>query len=182
MRPREKKPGTSNLQVTARQFVRSEKLSLAREFRKKPTSAEKKAWALLRNRGILGLKFRRQQVIDGFVVDFYCAEFRLAIELDGSVHDSQFARYYDEQRTSHLKSRGISIIRLKNDALTAETLERALNRFLGARDTFPLSVCGEGTGGEVIACGSPSPYPTNRGADLARFRRPPQRLPAATHR
>ncbi len=63
--------------------IDARKLTLARTFRRAPTPAEAAAWQILRNRGLFGLKFRRQQVIAGFIVDFYCSAARLALELDG---------------------------------------------------------------------------------------------------
>jgi len=65
----------------------AQRFALARALRHRPTPAERHAWTLLRNRGILGLKFRRQHVLHGFIVDFYCASERVVIELEGSPHD-----------------------------------------------------------------------------------------------
>jgi len=62
---------------------RSLKVALAKINRSEPTAAEAAAWDLLRNRRCLGLKFRRQHVIRGFIVDFYCPELRIAVEVDG---------------------------------------------------------------------------------------------------
>jgi very-short-patch-repair endonuclease len=62
----------------------SRKFAQARELRRDATSTERYAWSLLRNRGVLGLKFRRQHVLHGFVVDFYCAAERLVLELEAS--------------------------------------------------------------------------------------------------
>jgi len=59
------------------------KKRFARSLRKNQTPAEMKVWKLLRNRRFLGLKFRRQHVVEGFVVDFYCPECKIAIEIDG---------------------------------------------------------------------------------------------------
>jgi very-short-patch-repair endonuclease len=57
----------------------------ARAFRKCPAASEACAWNILRDRGVLGLKFRRQHVIDGYVVDFFCVEHRLVLEIDGHI-------------------------------------------------------------------------------------------------
>ena len=91
------------------------KVHLAREFRRHPTDAEEKAWAILRNRQVLGLKFRRQHVIDGFIVDFYCAEKRLILEIDGAAHDNAMADDYDETRSNHFASRGLNVLRIRNE-------------------------------------------------------------------
>jgi very-short-patch-repair endonuclease len=66
--------------------VQQVKLRRARELRRELTIAERNAWEILRNRRVLGFKFRRQHVIDGFIVDFFCKELRLVIELDGAGH------------------------------------------------------------------------------------------------
>jgi very-short-patch-repair endonuclease len=98
------------------------KVHLSRRFRHNPTEAEKKAWNLLRNRQILGLKFRRQRVIDGFIVDFYCAEERLILEIDGAVHDDAIARDYDQVRSSHFASKGLNVLRIRNEDVTVSHL------------------------------------------------------------
>ena len=83
---------------------RGVKIALARGNRHDPTPAEAAAWALLRNRRCLGLKFRRQHVIRGFIVDFYCAEFHLALEVDGGVHGDRVQAEFDEARSRALAS------------------------------------------------------------------------------
>jgi very-short-patch-repair endonuclease len=75
--------------------IDARKLALARSFRKNPTPAEAAAWRLLRGSKIHGLKFRRQQIIAGFLVDFYCAPLRLVLELDGGVHRDPAQREHD---------------------------------------------------------------------------------------
>lgn len=89
----------------------------ARENRRNPTSAEKKIWyEVLGKKEFDGLKFTRQKPIDNFIIDFYCSELMLAIEIDGDSHDEQ--REYDEQRTRKLNGLGITVIRyMNNDVL-----------------------------------------------------------------
>ena len=70
---------------------------------------------MLRNRQIKNLKWRRQQVIEGFIADFYCAELNVVIEIDGSIHDDEEVKEYDEYRTSVFASKGIRVYRLKNE-------------------------------------------------------------------
>ena len=89
-----------------------DKLRSARMFRQAPTSAEAMLWLGLRRRFLAGLKFRRQHMLAGYVVDFYCPALRLAIEVDGGVHDAQRARA--AQRTVHLARLGIRVLRLPN--------------------------------------------------------------------
>src|SRR5271166_3899325 len=96
--------------ITRGQYVAAEKLELARRFRKSPTSDEEALWQALRHDGLAGLHFRRQQVIDGFIADFYCATARLAVELDGPVHGGQSEE--DARRDRIFASRGIRTLRI----------------------------------------------------------------------
>jgi len=93
---------------------------------------------------MFGLKFRRQHVIAGFVVDFSCAELRLVLELDGPGHTDAIQRDYDATRTAHLESRGLHVIRLKNDAAREAAL-RSLLEDLTRRSPSPQR--GEGVRG-----------------------------------
>lgn len=99
------------------QRVSHVKLLRSRELRKDMTPAERVLWARLRSGRLLGFRFRRQQVIAGFIVDFYCHAARLVIELDGSSHQGQAD--YDSDRDSALMALGLTILRFSNeDALT----------------------------------------------------------------
>ncbi|MCU0641352.1 MAG: endonuclease domain-containing protein [Candidatus Margulisbacteria bacterium] len=91
------------------------KRDFARQLRQDQTAAEEKAWSLLRNNQIGGLKFRRQHVVEGFVVDFYCPRLKLAIELDGGVHDRKMNKDYDELRQIELESKGVAVLRFRNE-------------------------------------------------------------------
>ena len=62
------------------------KKDLARSFRRNPTKAEGVLWQALRRHQVLNLHFRRQQIIDGYVADFYCEKLRLVVEADGKIH------------------------------------------------------------------------------------------------
>lgn len=97
------------------QKINPKKLELARQFRKNPTKSEDEVWQMLRNRQIRNLKWRRQQVIDGFIADFYCAELNVVLEIDGAVHDNEDVKEYDAYRTSVLESKGIRMFRLRNE-------------------------------------------------------------------
>jgi very-short-patch-repair endonuclease len=85
---------------------------IARQMRHIPTPAEEQLWQKLRNRGVHGAKFRRQHVIDRFIVDFYCHEARLIIEVDGSIHD--YTQDEDAIRQEFLESLGLRVIRFSN--------------------------------------------------------------------
>ena len=96
-------------------------LKLARELRTKQTDAEHLLWRLLRSRQFYGLKFRRQHPIAPYVLDFYCHEERLGIELDGGQHNEPDAKRRDQERTMFLESKGIQIIRFWNNEVLQET-------------------------------------------------------------
>ncbi|MBN1129303.1 MAG: endonuclease domain-containing protein [Chitinispirillaceae bacterium] len=97
------------------QKVTGKKMKFSRQLRKKMTDAEKALWKRLRNRQVAGLKFRRQQVIEGFIADFYCEELKLVIEVDGSIHQRREQIEYDAHRDQVFKNRGIKVIRFSND-------------------------------------------------------------------
>jgi len=101
--------------IVRRQTVASEKLLLAKRLRHELTPAERALWSILRRNGLDGFHFRRQQVIEGFIVDFYCDAAKLAIELDGSVHEEQWK--YDESRDKAISLRGVRVLRISNDAM-----------------------------------------------------------------
>lgn len=86
---------------------------IARQKRKEPTEAENILWQRLRNRQLSGFKFRRQHCIERFIVDFYCAEASLVIEVDGPIHD--YHREEDKIREIFIKSQHLRIIRFSNE-------------------------------------------------------------------
>jgi very-short-patch-repair endonuclease len=92
--------------------ARPEKLRQARLFRCLPTSTEAILWQQLRRKIVGGFRFRRQHIIAGYIVDLYCPALRLAIEIDGGVHDKHRDR--DEQRTVHLDRLGVTVLRIAN--------------------------------------------------------------------
>ncbi len=87
--------------------------ALARAMRGRQSDAEAAVWWLVRSRN-LGVKFRRQHPIGRFVLDFYCPELRLAIEVDGSQHAEDAARARDAARSVALRQQGIRVIRFTN--------------------------------------------------------------------
>ena len=91
----------------------SEQKILRKELRSHATPAEAVLWKMLKGRNADGMKFRRQQGIGPYVLDFYCPELRLCVELDGSSHDYKYE--YDEQRTEFLQKQGIRVLRFRND-------------------------------------------------------------------
>jgi very-short-patch-repair endonuclease len=95
------------------QKVSAVKAARARELRQNMTPAEKVLWQALRANRLDGIHFRRQQVIAGFIVDFYCHAASLVIEVDGGIHVHQAES--DRQREQALTERGFRVIRFQNE-------------------------------------------------------------------
>ena len=91
----------------------------ARHLRNHPTEAESLLWQHLRRSQILGRKFRRQEPIGPYIVDFLCFDPMLVIEIDGSQHTGLIA--YDAERSSFLERRGFKVIRFWNHEVLAQT-------------------------------------------------------------
>ena len=102
----------SRRNIVIGQRVALEKVKLARMLRNQMTEEEKRLWQHLRANRLDGFRFRRQQIIDGFIVDFYCHSVGLVIEVDGEVHQNQVA--YDAKRDGILKARGLRVMRISN--------------------------------------------------------------------
>jgi type I restriction enzyme M protein len=96
-------------------------LARRRALRGRATEAERLLWRLLRSRQFLDLKFRRQHPIGPYIVDFYCAHRRLAVELDGGQHFTLEGQAYDRRRTAYLARRGIRVLRFTNRELFENT-------------------------------------------------------------
>lgn len=99
----------------------TEILRRARELRRDQTNAETLLWFFLRNRRMAGFKFKRQQTIGPYIVDFYCAGKKLAIELDGGGHAEESQESYDLQRSDWLSREGIEVLRFWNNQLLTQT-------------------------------------------------------------
>jgi len=97
----------------------------ARQNRQSATLAEQILWQLVRHRGVANYKFRRQQPLGPFCVDFYCAARRLVVELDGSSHHGR--EEYDRRRQRWLEEQGFFVLRFKNE----QVQERALDVLRG---------------------------------------------------
>jgi very-short-patch-repair endonuclease len=112
----------------------------ARQLRKKETWAEKLVWRWLRNRRFNGYKFRRQHPIGDYLLDFFCEEAELAIELDGSGHGYPGQRNHDVEREKFLKSRGIKTLRFWNSHLlrNAQSIRDTIFKELQKRAPHPL--------------------------------------------
>jgi very-short-patch-repair endonuclease len=92
----------------------------ARQLRKEMTNAETILWKKLRNHGFEGLKFRRQHPVGRFIVDFYCHEKRLVVEVDGSIHEVLEVKERDEGREEELKNFELTIVRFTNEEIETD--------------------------------------------------------------
>jgi len=92
--------------------------AFARKLRKNQTQAEKLLWERLR-KDQLGVRFLRQKPLWPYIADFYCAQYRLCIEIDGSSHQDK--EEYDAQRTAYLYDHHVSVIRFTNDDVESNT-------------------------------------------------------------
>lgn len=90
-----------------------------RDLRRHASKAEDILWFMLRNRNI-GYKFRRQHSIPPYIVDFYCAEAQLVIEVDGMTHEGAAAEQYDEKRQRYLETKGYTVLRYSTQQVHAD--------------------------------------------------------------
>lgn len=132
--------------------VRRKMIEIAREFRKEPTPGEKILWGSLRGKRLDGIKFRRQQPIGYFVVDFYSSMYRLVVEVDGPIHESQ--KEADAARQEILEILGLTVLRIKTE-IVEQSLPKALTQIresvkaieLHRNQSIPSPLMGEGKGG-----------------------------------
>lgn len=104
------------MKAPKQQLFNAKKQKLKRQtLRNNATPAEKRLWFYLRNTQLLGRKFRRQQGIGPFIVDFYCPKEKLAVELDGEIHSTNEARKYDRERDKFIHDHDITTIRFRNE-------------------------------------------------------------------
>jgi very-short-patch-repair endonuclease len=117
----------------------------ARDFRKAPTRSEELLWQHLRG-SELGVKFRRQQPIGPFVVDFFCPSLGLIVEVDGPIHDSQLER--DQERQQLLETAGYTVLRVQAHHVETEisAVLAEINRVVETTPPRPLRE--RGLGGE----------------------------------
>ena len=105
-------------------------VELARHLRRQATNAEKLAWEMLRARRCNGLKFKRQEPLGDFIVDFYCPQLKLVIELDGAIHAEPDQAEKDESRTTALQALGLTVIRVRNSDVSATTFDRIVTHLI----------------------------------------------------
>jgi very-short-patch-repair endonuclease len=97
-------------------------------MRQHPTQAEALLWSYLRMKNLGGYKFRRQHIINTYIVDFYCPQCKLILEVDGPIHEKQ--QVYDLSRELNLIAMGYKILRFKNDEVIYHT-DEVLKKIIG---------------------------------------------------
>jgi very-short-patch-repair endonuclease len=108
----------------------SSTLRTAHILRRSMTKAEAVLWKKLRDRKIFNTKFRRQHPVYIFIVDFYCHEYKLVIEVDGEIHNEEKASQYDSGRTKILNKFGLKVIRFTNNQILY-SLDSVIETILG---------------------------------------------------
>ncbi len=133
------------------QRVWPKKLRWAKELRLAMTPSERSLWQALRTNRLEGLHFRRQQIIDGFIADFYCHKARLVVEVDGAIHARQVE--YDEARDGHFITLGLKVLRLPAervmqnlDSVLRTISLRCWRRIRSLPRASPLPFQGRGSG------------------------------------
>jgi very-short-patch-repair endonuclease len=131
----------------------------ARELRRESTSAENLLWQSLRNRRLLGFKFRRQHQFGDYIGDFFCSEANLVIECDGEIHERNESWHHDQARAAYMISQGLRVLRFSNQRILNDT-----DSVLREIEMHLPSPSGRGAGGEGLAPRrKPSPQPSPRG-------------------
>lgn len=117
----------------------------SRDLRKRSTAQEVWLWNFLRNRRLVGVKFRRQHPIAHYIADFCCTEGKLVIEIDGGIHDTSYQKQYDRERDRVLQDLGYQVLRLRNDEID-QNMEKVIEKLTSF--CSPLAQYGRGAGGE----------------------------------
>ena len=108
-------------------YNRFERNDKRKNLRHRMTKPEIAVWSQLKGKKLMGLKFRRQFSVGPFIVDFYCPELKLALEIDGESHFTKEAIIYDKKREEYIKQFGIHFLRVTNDDVF-EDLESVIGR------------------------------------------------------
>lgn len=100
-------------------------ITLARSLRRSMTRSEQRLWLAVRGKQLGGVKFRRQHVLGPYVVDFFCSARRLAIEIDGGVHQDDEQQVHDARRDAWMHGQGVRVLRIP-DKLVRDNIEAVL--------------------------------------------------------
>ncbi|MBZ9728702.1 endonuclease domain-containing protein [Salegentibacter sp. JZCK2] len=114
-----------------------ENFAIARKLRQNMTSSEKMLWEHLNNNQ-LGYKFRRQHPLQSFIVDFYCHQFKLVIEIDGGYHNSKKQKVADQEREELLQFQELHILRFTNEEVV-ENIQKVIEQILKKMDELKVS-------------------------------------------
>ncbi|HEY0348689.1 MAG TPA: endonuclease domain-containing protein [Pyrinomonadaceae bacterium] len=133
-------------------------VTLARELPKQQTSAEDLLWHLLRDRQLLGFKFRRQHQLGDYVTDFFCREPGLIIECDGEIHDRNEAWHHDQNRDAYMINLGLRMFRISNERILNDTqnVRLELQQHLPSHSGIGVRIEG------LTMLTKPSPRPSSR--------------------
>ena len=125
-----------DVRFSIRPELRQRMRQVARTFRKEPTQSDSLLWQELRNRKLEGRKFRRQRPVGPFVVDFFCREERLVIEIDGPIHRGQSTTVQERQQL--LEAAGLQVIRVSSTGVETD-VNAVLNKIRQEFAPHPLS-------------------------------------------
>jgi len=124
----------------------------AEALRGQMTEAEQVLWEALRNKRLSGFKFRRQHPVSKYVLDFYCHQAKLGIELDGEYHEDSTQQFYDTDRTANLQELSIDVIRFQNkevleklDEVLMKIQEEVIKRAGSGSPTDTVGAYGKGS-------------------------------------
>ena len=117
-----------------------------RQLRRDATRSEELLWGALRGRALLGAKWRRQQVLGRFVADFFCAELKAVIEVDGAIHRDQAEA--DQERQRALEASGLRVLRVRASDVEMD-LHGVLDRLAESLRASPSPILGEGDSGDA---------------------------------
>ncbi|WP_394792762.1 endonuclease domain-containing protein [Armatimonas sp.] len=110
-----------------------ELVARARQLRREGTPAERILWEALRGRQLQGMRFRRQHPIETFILDFYCPQHKLVVEVDGGIHTEPTVRERDEERQRWIEAHGYEFLRFTNEEVLHE-LPRVLSHIAAKRE------------------------------------------------
>lgn len=126
--------------IVTRQRVTQAQLDASHALRWRMTREEQLLWRHLRANRLHGFHFRRQQIVQGFFADFYCHAAYLVVEVDGPIHDRH--QQYDAERDQIFRSRGLRVLRIRNDEIRADLVE-VLQRIAAACESAIIHAPGE---------------------------------------
>jgi len=123
-------------------FNKKEHVKKRQYLRKNMTKAEILLWSKLKGKQLNGLKFRRQYGVNNYVIDFYCPELKLAIEIDGGVHYYDSRIVFDKQRQRDIEELGIKVLRYTNNDVI-KNMEGVLSDIIATTPHSPPSQGGD---------------------------------------